>query len=169
MSSLIEFYRGTGTDNMDRTLAQILAYGDADMEWHHDFIQWMFPLREPSQFNPNAPLLTEADIAAFLGDPGLRDQLLKSLDRFLAFLGLERRENEIAPGPEFPARSEILRNPNHNWLRITRVLHCLRLLGLEEQGRRLLDCLEKLHNEGMTRITSDTLRYWRDAARPANH
>ncbi len=105
-------------------------------------------------------------LAAFQSEATLRDNLLRSLDRFLAFLGLERRPDRIAPGSAYPDRSEIFLVPNHNWLRITRVLHCLRLLGLEEQGRWLLDCLERLQASGQAKITPDTLRYWRDAASP---
>jgi hypothetical protein len=163
MSQLIEFYRGTGTDNTGRSLAQILDYDDDDMESSHDFIQWLFPLREASQFNRHAPLLSDADIATFRADANLRANLLRSLDRFLTFLGLERKSDRIEPGPGCDARSEVLKTPNHNWLRITRVLHCLRLLGLEQEGRRLLDCLENLQTAGKADVAADTFRYWRDA------
>lgn len=166
MSELIEFYRGNGTDNTGRTLEQILAYGDDDMELVHDFIQWLFPLREASRFNRHAPLLSERDVATFRTDAALRANLLRSLDRFLGFLGLERKSDRIEPGPGYAARSEVLTTPNHNWLRITRVLHCLRLLGLEEEGRRLLDCLENLQAAGKADVAPDTFRYWRDATYP---
>lgn len=166
MSQLIEFYRGTATDNNGRTLAQVLDYDDDDMESVHDFIQWLFPLREASHFNRHAPLLSDADIESFRADADLRANLLRSLDRFLGFLGLERKSDRIEPGPGYDARSEILNAPNHNWLRITRVLHCLRLLGQEDQGRRLLDCLENLQAAGKAEITPDTFRYWRDATCP---
>jgi len=163
MSHLIEFYQGTATDNTGRTLAQVLEYDDDDMESIHDFIQWLFPLREPSHFNRHAPLLSDADIATFRADVNLRANLLRSLDRFLRFLGLERRSDRIEPGAGYDARSEVLNTSNHNWLRITRVLHCLRLLGLEEEGRRLLDCLEGLQAAGKAEITPDTFRHWRNA------
>jgi hypothetical protein len=55
MSQLTEFYQGTGLDTEGRTLAQIWAFSDEAMEDDHDFIQWLFPLREPSRFNPDAP------------------------------------------------------------------------------------------------------------------
>jgi hypothetical protein len=166
MSRLIEFYRGTGTDNTGRTLARILDYDDDAMESSHDFIQWLFPLREASQFNRHAPLLSDADIATFRADADLRANLLRSLDRFLTFLGLERKTDRIEPGPGYDARSDVLNSPNHNWLRITRVLHCLRLLGLEDEGRRLFDCLERLQAAGKAEITRDTFRYWRGAVHP---
>jgi hypothetical protein len=168
MSQLIDFYRGNGTDHQGRSLTQIRQFDDDAMESIHDFIQWMFPLQELSQFNPNAPLLTTADIAEFRASPQLQAELLRSLDRFLTFLGLERHSDEIAPGMRFSARSQILNTPNHNWLRMTRVLHCLRLLGLEGEGRRLLECLEGLQAAGKARVAPESMRYWREAMEPAS-
>src|SRR5438067_6338723 len=101
MSRLTEFYRGTGLDTEGRTLSEMWAFRDEEMEAYHDFIQWMFPLRERSQFNPDAPLLSDDDVAAFRDDLTLRAHLLRSLDRFLDFLGLARHEDRIGPGPAF--------------------------------------------------------------------
>ncbi len=166
MSRLIEFYRGTAPDSQGRTLAQIWHFSDEEMEDYHDFIQWLFPLLEPSQYNPNAPLLTNADVAAFRDEATLRDHLLRSLDRFLEFVGLVRREDRIEPGPAFDQKREVWTSPNHNWLRITRVLHCLRILGLEEQGRQLFSSLELLNQNGEGRISHSTLAYWQNATFP---
>jgi hypothetical protein len=167
MSHLIEFYQGNDTDHQGRSLTQIRQFNDDEMESIHDFIQWMFPLQEPSRFNPDAPLLTTADIAEFRSSPQLRAELLRSLDRFLTFLGLERHSDEITPGTRYSVRSQILNTPNHNWLRITRVLHCLRLLGLESEGRRLFECLEGLQTEGKAQVAPETMTYWREAMEPA--
>ncbi len=82
MSRLTEFYRGNDSDIEKRTLAALWAYPDEELESTHDFIQWMFPLREPSGFNVNAPLLTDADITEFRSDPKLRENLLRSSRSF---------------------------------------------------------------------------------------
>ena len=166
MSRLLEFYRGRGLDSEGRTLAQIWDFSDEEMEDYHDFIQWLFPLREPSQYNPNAPLLTEEDIASFRADPTLGVHLLRSLDRFLDFVGLVRREGRIEPGGAIQQKRAVWTIPNHSWLRITRVLHCLRILGLEGEGQRLFSCLEELNARGEARIPPSTLAYWRDATFP---
>jgi hypothetical protein len=166
MSRLLEFYRGTGLDGAGRTLVQIWDFSDEEMEGYHDFIQWLFPLREPSRYNPDAPLLTDADIASFRADPTLGVHLLRSLDRFLDFVGLVRREGRIEPGPTFQQKREVWTIPNHNWLRVTRVLHCLRILGLEEEGQRLFSCLDELNARGEARISRSTLAYWQDATFP---
>ena len=105
MSRLTEFYRGQPPDNRGRTLADLWAFSDDRMEAVHDFIQWMFPLREPSQFNPEAPLLTDADVAEFRADPAMPRALRRSFERFLAFLGLAlSRGARSSRGPTSPAR-----------------------------------------------------------------
>jgi len=165
MTRLLDFYRGTGTDGAGRTIAQVWAFSDDAMEEHHDFIQWLFPLREPSRFNPDAPLLSDGDIAAFRTEPLLREHLLRSLDRFLGFLGLERSTGAVRLGRDFAGKREVWVYPNHNWLRITRVLHCLGLLGLDEERAALFQGLSGLRERGEAHIPPDTWRYWQDAAR----
>ena len=65
MSRVVDFYLGTRPDTEGRFLKDLWSWSDRDLEEVHDFIQWLFPLPEPSQFNPDAPLLTAEDIAAF--------------------------------------------------------------------------------------------------------
>ncbi|HEV2973090.1 MAG TPA: opioid growth factor receptor-related protein [Pirellulales bacterium] len=57
-ADLIEFYRGDGVDSEGRRLEEILVWEYGRLELVYDFIQWLFPLREPSQFNDQAALLT---------------------------------------------------------------------------------------------------------------
>src|SRR5271170_590862 len=104
MSRLVDFYRGLTTDTEGRRLEDILVWPDDDLEEIHDFIQWLFPLPEPSQFNPDAPLLSDKDIAAFKSDPLLQANLMKSFERILAFLGLSLSEEKVVDGPSFTAR-----------------------------------------------------------------
>src|ERR1019366_10448716 len=103
MTRLVDFYRGQKTDTEGRRLEDILAWPDDDLEAVHDFIQWLFPLPEPSQFNPDAPLLTHEDIAAFKSDPILQANLMKSFERILAFLGLSLSEGKVVVGQNFTA------------------------------------------------------------------
>jgi hypothetical protein len=163
MSRLTDFYRGAGTDNRGRTLADIWAYSDEDLEDVHDFIQWIFPLEEPSRFNPEAPLLSPADIAEFRADASLRANLLRSFEVFLAFVGLEYRDGRVSGARDFEGKREVWRYPNHNWLRITRVLTSTRVLGLEEESRAFFEFLRGLKDSGMSGITADTFRYWQEA------
>ena len=160
MSDLIAFYRGFAPDSEGRWLAEIRAFSDREMELVHDFIQWLFPLREPSQFNPDAPLLTDADVAAFRSDPALREALGRSFARFLAFLGLAIEGDRVVEAPNHADRADVWRSPNHNWLRITRVLASTRMLGLVAESRAFFDFLEGLHESGTSAIDARTFAYW---------
>jgi hypothetical protein len=170
MSRLLDFYRGTATDSEGRWLRDLWHWNDDELEAVHDFIQWIFPLLEPSQFNPNAPLLTSADIAAFRADETLRAHIRRSFERIISFLGLtERRDGSIGEGANFVARAaDVWNSPNHNWLRITRVLRSLILLGLESEAQALYACLSGFYQSRRFPIPDSTFRYWTAAVRSGN-
>jgi hypothetical protein len=165
MSRLTEFYRGAGCDSEGRTLEEILNWGDEDLEDVHDFIQWLFPLPEPSGFNPHAPLLSADDIRAFRGDALLQANLRRSFARILRFLGLiETLDGGIVDGDHFAGRAgEVWAHPNHNWLRVTRILRSLTLLGEGEKARSLYAWLEASYRAKRFPIPTDTFRYWTGA------
>jgi hypothetical protein len=55
---------------------------------------------------------------------------------------------------------------NHNFLRLTRIMKSMTLLGLRSCAQALLACLEQLYRgEAGKTIGSRTMRYWRDAVR----
>ncbi|MBI3861717.1 MAG: type II methylase, partial [Planctomycetia bacterium] len=144
MSQLIDFYRGQGRDSENRRIGDIWEWTDADLEDVHDYIQWLFPLPEPSRFNPHAPLLTKDDIAAFRSDELRRAAMRKSFDRILTFLGLTLAAGEVAESTNFSQRSpEVWDFPNHNWLRVTRILRSLTLAGLEPEAQALFAWLDQ--------------------------
>jgi hypothetical protein len=165
MSRLVDFYRGLATDAEGRLLKDILAWPDDDLEAVHDFIQWLFALPEPSQFNPDAPLLTDEDIAAFKSDPVLQANLMKSFERILAFLGLSlSHQGEVVEGQNFTARvPDVWGSPNHNWLRITRILRSLMLLGMEGQAQAFYRWLDATYRSRKFPIPANTFRYWTKA------
>jgi hypothetical protein len=84
---LINFYRGSGRDSEGRTLDEILRWDYIQLELVHDFVQWLFPLPEPSQFNDDAPILTKDDILLFHRDPQLREYLIRSFAKMIGFYG----------------------------------------------------------------------------------
>lgn len=167
MSRLLRFYRGEGTDSESRRLVDTWAWDDDRWEEVHDFIQWLFPLAEPSRFNPDAPLLTDVDIAAFRSDELLRGNLRKSFGRLLTFLGLTVNEQgQVSTGPNFATRMpDVWSVPNHNWLRITRVLRCLSVLGLGSEAHALFERLDAIYSSRRFPILDDTFRYWTEAVR----
>ncbi len=164
MSRLTEFYRGSAADAEGRTLADLQALDDRAMESVHDFIQWMFPLREPSRYNPDAPLVTDADVDEFRADPALREALARSLRRFLAFLGLGFEGDVVVEAADFDRRRGVFLRPNHNWLRITRVLASTRMLGLARESEAFFAFLRDRRDSGAIQVAPDTFGYWREAA-----
>ena len=170
MSRLLDFYHGTATDSAGRWLRDLWQWNDDDLEAVHDFIQWMFPLPEPSQFNPDAPPLTPDDVAAFRTDKTVRLHLRRSFERIISFLGLEvRNDGCIGEGPNFASRAaDVWTSPNHNWLRITRILRSLTLLGLESEAQALYACLSSFYRSRRFPIPDSTFRYWTAAVRSDN-
>jgi hypothetical protein len=164
-SALIAFYRGPGVDHAGRRFDDILAWDDRRREVVHDYIQWLFPLPEPSRFNPRAPLLSDADVAAFRADPALTAQARRALDTMLAFFGLRRAADAVVRAETFADRAPAWLEPaNHNHLRLTRILRFLTLVGCVAEARQLLACLEDIAaHEGAGRISAATLGFWRDA------
>ena len=163
MSQLLDFYRLAEPDSEGRMLYEIWAWDDAALEQCHDFIQWMFPLAEPSGFNPDAPLVSEEDRLAFLRESQLRKAMRRSLSVFLAFIGLALApDGRVVRAPDFEHRLAVWKYPNHNWLRITRVLKSLRLLGLEAEAGALGPAEGLAREHGL--VCEDSFEYWRNAA-----
>ena len=167
--ALLRFYRLEGRDGAGRWLTDIWAWDDERLEAVHDYIQWLFPLRERSAFNPAAPVLTPATVAAFLTDRELHGRLRRSLERMLRFYGLQVRGDagtlRVEPAANFAARSrEWLQPGDHNHLRLTRILASVRLLGLGEESRALAACLQGLAAAHPGAVSAVTLQYWRQAA-----
>ena len=163
-SRILDFYRLEKPDSEGRMLEEYWRWGQDQTEQCHDFIQWMFPLEAPSAVNPDAPLLTEEDEAAFRQEPLLRSSLRRSLGFFLNFLGLAiSPDGRVDRNEKFHERIALWRTANHNWLRITRVLKSLRLLGCEDEARAVWKCLRNLHEEDGY-VSENSFSYWREAA-----
>lgn len=150
--ALLRFYRGAGTDSCGRTLEDIWCFSREQLEDVHDYVQWLFPLGEPSAFNPDAPIVDEKTAVRFRTDPKLRANLERSLDVMLSFYFDDPRREWLTPH-------------NHNFLRLTRILKSLTLLGLADRARKLLADLEELYRDHATTIGATTLAYWRAAAK----
>ena len=162
--SLLRFYAGKGTDDRGRTIADIWGYSHEELEDVHDYIQWLFPLADASAFNPGAPLLDDETVARFRRDEVLRTNLERSLRVMLEFYGLAIAGQEILRVPSFGERSRNWLTPgNHNFLRLTRMLKSLSMLGLENRARQLLQALEEIDGKRPRIIGERTLSFWRCA------
>ena len=169
-SRILDFLSGAGTDGSGRRIDQIQAWDDRRLEAVHDYIQWLFPLPEASGFNPDAPILTGADIATLKHDPGLQEALRRSWRRMLAFYRLDAIAAPGAPVAALDAASVVrahwMRPGDHNMLRISRILRCLALAGLGHEAALTLAALERVYAApgGAQAIGARSLGYWRQAA-----
>jgi len=160
---VLSFYRG-GRDDDGRTLKEILAWSDVELETVHDFIQWLFPLPERSSANPYAPVLDAATIEAFRRSEELQQGLRQSFLRMVRFYGLAFEAGIVHQGADFAARSSNWLSPsNHNHLRLTRMLRSLCLLGMAAEADALFHALSDIYRAYPTRITQRTYQFWTDA------
>ncbi len=153
MNRPVSFYLNNAPDSEGRMLADIWAMTDDELMDTHDVVQWLFPLTEPSRFNPDAPVLTEKQIENFHDDERLRDNLLKSFHRLMQVFGLRFRNGEVF---QLETR-DIWMHLNHNWLRFTRILKSLTILGLPNEALAFFHFLEKKIGN------VPSMAYWRAA------
>jgi hypothetical protein len=81
MSAVVAFLIEDGVDGAGRTFDQVLAFDDAMLERRHDFIQWLFPLTEPSAAVPGSPVLSARDVEALRISPVARERLARAAER----------------------------------------------------------------------------------------
>lgn len=165
---IVAFYSHEATDDRGRSLRQIWGWDHGRLEGVHDYVQWLFPLREPSAVNYTAPLITDNTVAGFAGNAALRDNLKRSFELMLDFYGLALVDQEhglaVVPTPSFEKRSRTWLMPgNHNHLRLTRILRSVRTLGLSDCAVALFDRLVVIYREVPGAISSTTFQYWQRA------
>jgi len=169
---IVIFYLGRSADHEGRRLEDIWTWDNRKLEGTHDYIQWLFPLREMSPFNQDAPILTSEAIDEFLKNDELRKRVRTSLEIMLKFYGLKSVVTangiiEISKAHDFDERCREWITPcNHNFLRLTRIIKSLKILGLLNWALALFSCLEKIYRMNSSEIGAETFAYWKAAANP---
>ena len=169
---LVPFYLGEKQDLEGRMIHDMWAWDFEDLECTHDYIQWLFPISQKSAFNVDAPIVDKEVIQAFQSDRRLHQNLLKSFVVMLRFYGLQCDRNEagkvvVSRSEDYPIRKgEWLCMFNHNYLRITRILKCLMIFGLEDEARAFYECLRQIYREDSDQIGGETFQYWTNAVKP---
>ena len=144
LMDLIEFLMDKSPDFKGRNLSDIWNYTDDEIEYNHDFIQLIFPLDKPSQavFN-NVYLKSSNDIILIKQNKIIQNNILKSKDWFLKFLIRNNQWKNYS---------------DHNQLRITRVIECLRLLISDNEADLFYEQIKSMI--GKERINETTLHFW---------
>ena len=145
----LNFLSKEGKDFKGRTLESIWSFSDEDIERTHDFIQILFPLNKPSESAFHGYYLDSEDLIEQIRSNTIaRENILKSSNWYLSFL----------------TRNVWLwnRNYDHNQLRITRVIECLRLLISEDEADKFYDDVLKIIKDN-NKVNQTSLNFWKNA------
>lgn len=105
---IYNFFAGTGTDHAERTIQDYLEMSNETLELLHDYIQWAFPTRQPSQCQEaNAPLLSDEAVELVQNDPKALGNYYSMWIRITRF---------------YMETKHWLVDHDHNHLRITRII-----------------------------------------------
>lgn len=165
MSKIIDFYANDKENTEGMTLIDYWFWNDNEMEKCHNQMQWLFPLNTTSAYNLNAPILTENDIRLFRSHMLLQKNLLISFRKWMKFCGLQYKKGIIIVD-NVNRFHKIIKYPNHNLLRITRVLLSLHLLGLSVTCHNYFKFLEFTYKDGI--VNEEAFGYWKDAEQGIN-
>lgn len=148
MSRIVAFLEETGPDASGRWFSEVVQFGLGALERHHDYIQWLFPLKEPSAAVPGSPVLADDDVRAIKNSPLAQANMARASQRLAWF---------------YDQTDHWLGAHDHNHPRITRIIKSLRLLvgDLAADGFRA----QILAKAGGIRssVNAETRRYWSEA------
>ncbi|GLS00712.1 hypothetical protein GCM10007859_07200 [Brevundimonas denitrificans] len=145
---VVMFLEGEGTDARGRTVFDVLAMDDVALERTHDFIQWLFPLPEPSAAVPDSPVLTPGDIQAIRVSELAPIALTGATDRMVAF---------------YQTTHDWLMPNDHNHRRITRIIRSLRLLQGDEAADAFRDAILARVEATRAPVSARSRGYWATA------
>ena len=142
-----KFLLGKEEDFKGRTIEDIWSFSDIQIEKNHDFIQLIFPLNKRSQNIFHGYYLDNEELINDLKEnKQICENIMKSSSWFLSFLKRNNHWKSIY---------------DHNQLRITRVIECLRLLvGSDEADNFYKSVLGLCPNND---INTTTLEFWKNA------
>jgi len=145
---IVLFLEGEGTDARGRTVFDVLAMDDVAMERTHDFIQWLFPLPEPSAAVPDSPVLAPGDIQAIRVSELAPIALAGATDRMVVF---------------YQTTHDWLMPNDHNHHRITRIIRSLRLLQGDEAADAFRDVILERVEATRAPVSARSRGYWATA------
>ena len=143
-----EFLTHRGKDFKERTLQDIWSYSDIEIERRHDFIQVIFPLNKPSQAVSHGYYLDTQDLVNQIKtNKEAVTNISRSSQWFFSFLERNMYWNT---------------RHDHNQLRITRVIECLRLLVSDEEADNFYNNVLELIEDN-NQVNTRTLNFWSNA------
>jgi hypothetical protein len=162
-SKIIKFYEKRANDNYGRSLDQMQHYNYDQLEHIHDYIQWMFPLKEKSRVNLSAPIITAKDIIYIKQSDVIKQNMLASKIVITNFWGIRKEYSENKYNIRKDRIQTWLTPGNHNFLRVTRVLKSLIIFDLRNEAENLFKCLNEIRNNGNQNIIGESFFWWEKA------
>ena len=140
----------------------ILRWNDNMLEDCHCYIQWLFPVDDlVSRFNAHSSLLSSSEIDFIVTDPVASLRYAYAFDRFLRFLGFRVLWRQKKIQRAWDERLYAINSSPHNFMRITRILKSMKLLGLHEYKSELLQALKYEVEHGLwPRGRNSLYQYW---------
>jgi hypothetical protein len=142
---MVWFLEGKIEGPEDLTLADLWAMTDKEIEYDHDSLQWIFPLRTPSVHSLLAPVLEPGEIDDIQASVRAKKNLVKSAHWFLGFL----QRNHYWTKPK-----------DHNQKRIGRVIECLKLLVSDEEADNFRNSVLEILGDDAANI-SGVVGFWK--------
>ena len=143
-----KFLKNEEPDFKGRVLQDIWNFTDDQIEHNHDFIQLIFPLNKPSQAVTNDLFLkSKEEINILKEDDIIKQNILKSKDWFTTFLKNNNQWKSYS---------------DHNQLRITRIIECLRLLVSDQKANQFYQDIIKMLGS-KNKVNNKTLKFWKNA------
>lgn len=134
-------------DFKGRMIDEIWDFSDIQIEVNHDFIQIIFPLNKKSQSSFHGYYLDNDHLVNELKkNSQIKENILKSSKWFLSFL---------------KRNSHWQSRYDHNQLRITRIIECLRLLVGDDEADSFYKSVLELCKG--SKINKATLEFWKNA------
>ena len=149
-NELVNFHLALGTDDAGRYITEIAAFSFQELEFTHDYIQWLFPLPEPSTCAPDAPLLDEETLAEFRKRSNLSGSIIYCAGIMKNF---------------YLMNDHWITKNNHNYLRINRIIRCLALVEQKDIAERFYYEIKDLIKKYDGEVTPETLKYWEAATK----
>jgi hypothetical protein len=147
-SEVFIFLTGTNSDRSGRMVDTILQEDDVYWDNTHDFIQWLFPLTEPSRSVRNAPVLTHDEIEQIKESETAQANIQRSVLRYKEFLA---------------GTTKWRGGYDHNHLRISRVIKSLRLLVGDEAANGFKYWVAGQLGDQIDSIHAESRRHWRQS------
>ncbi len=143
---IYHFFAGTGTDHAGRTIQDYLEMSNEDLEKIHDYIQWAFPTRQPSQCQAaNAPLLSDEALALFTYGSVARGNYYNMWRRIINF---------------YMETNHWLVDTDHNHLRITRIIESSAEFFNVETAEMFAKIILNLNKGAGNPVNTKSVNFW---------